>query len=111
MPPIYDQWAQCYDLSEGNRAVFIDFYSSMIRANTRSLIEFGCGTGVITSALGRRLADQHGGYDAVRVTGLDESEEMLRMARQRDGRIEWVHGNFCAPPVTGEYDLVICPFN
>src|ERR1700704_5093944 len=111
MSPIYDQWAKFYDLAEGDRSVFINFYSTLITSETRSLLEFGCGTGVITTALAQCMARHHDGYAGLRVVGLDESAEMLRIARDRDRRIEWVLGDFRLPPVGGEYDLVICCFN
>jgi ubiquinone/menaquinone biosynthesis C-methylase UbiE len=109
MPP-YDQWAEFYDFSEGDRSIFIDFYSSLITDSTRSLLDLGCGTGMITTVLAERIAKLNSGYSGIRITGLDESSEMLRIARARDTRIEWVHGNFCSPRVNGRYDLVISCF-
>jgi SAM-dependent methyltransferase len=109
MPP-YDEWANCYDMSEGDRAQHIRFYGGLITAETRSLLELGCGTGVITTALAQGMARHQSGWSGIRVTGLDESAEMLRIARARENRIEWVLGNFCSPPVVGPYDLVICCF-
>src|SRR5260370_3117091 len=111
MAPIYDQWAKCYDLSEGDRSAIVEFYRSLVAPDTRSLLELGCGTGVIAAALGSRMAQHNNGYVGLRVTGLDESVEMLRIARARSEPIEWVLGDFRAPPVSGKYDLVLCCFN
>jgi SAM-dependent methyltransferase len=111
MAPIYDQWAICYDLSEGDRSAIVEFYRSLVAPDTRSLLELGCGTGVITAALGSRMAQYNNGFAGLRLTGLDESAEMLRIARARSEPIEWVLGDFRAPPVSGKYDLVICCFN
>jgi SAM-dependent methyltransferase len=111
MPALYDSWAKYYDIAEGDRSIFIDFYSTVVAQNTRSLIELGCGTGVITAALGQLMARNQGGYAALRVTGLDESSEMLRVARARDRNIEWIRGDMRSPPVIGTYDLVLCSFN
>src|SRR5262249_36105216 len=41
----------------------------------------------------------------------DESARMLEFARARDPNIHWIQGDMRAPPVQGEFDLVICPFN
>jgi SAM-dependent methyltransferase len=111
MPPVYYQWARYYDIAEGDRSLFLDFYIPLIEPATRSVLELGCGTGVITTALARRMAELNDGYAGLRVTGLDESAEMLRVARARDDRIEWVIGDFRSPPVQAEYDLVICAYN
>ncbi|HLY44836.1 MAG TPA: class I SAM-dependent methyltransferase [Stellaceae bacterium] len=111
MESTYDQWAQYYDIAEGDRSIFLDFYVPLIGSQTRSALELGCGTGVITAALARRMAEFNNGDAGLRVTGLDESAEMLRLARARDAGIEWVQGDFRAPPIAGEYDLVLCAFN
>src|SRR5207302_7682628 len=111
MAPIYDKWAKCYDLSEGDRSAIIEFYRSLIRQDTRSLLELGCGTGLITASLGSLMAQYNNGYAGLRITGLDESVEMLRFAHTRSEPIEWILGDFRAPQVSGEYDLVICCFN
>ncbi|RPI09854.1 MAG: class I SAM-dependent methyltransferase [Actinobacteria bacterium] len=52
----------------------------------RSIIDLGCGTGLITRELARL------GYDVV---GVDPSSEMLEVARrQPDGdRVRWIHGD------------------
>jgi len=105
---VYDRWAHYYDIAEGDRSAFVELYGRLITDRVRSLLELGCGTGVITTALAQRMA-QYGNNDgATRVTGLDESAEMLRIARARDERIEWVLGDFRSPLVSGPYDLVIC---
>jgi SAM-dependent methyltransferase len=105
---VYDRWANYYDIAEGDRSIFVDLYGSLITGEIRSLLELGCGTGVITMALARRMAQRGNGNVALRVTGLDESVEMLRIARSRDQRIEWVLGDFRSPSLKGTYDLVIC---
>ena len=111
MPPVFDQWAKYYDLAEADRSVFIDFYGALVTPETQSFLELGCGTGVITTALARRIAEQHTGDTRIRVTGLDVAREMLKIAQERDPQIEWVLGDFREPPVSGEYDLIICCFN
>ena len=107
MPP-YDEWARFYDFTEGDRSKLIDFYGSLISKRTRSLLELGCGTGAVTLALAQRILEC--GAEGVRITGLDESPEMLRRARARSSEIEWVLGDLRSPPVHGSYDLIVCCF-
>jgi SAM-dependent methyltransferase len=106
----YDDWARYYDLGEGDRQPYLDFYTSLVNASTRSVLEIGCGTGVIASAIAARLRDS--GADApMRVVGFDASGPMLEIARARDPGLEWVLGDMRNPPVQGRFDLVFCCFN
>jgi SAM-dependent methyltransferase len=105
---IYDEWAAHYDVAEGDRSVFIDLYCGLLGPRIRSLLELGCGTGRITAALAQCMAQYTDGTADLRVTGLDESIEMLRVARARAPRIEWVLGDLRSPPLTGLYDFVVC---
>jgi SAM-dependent methyltransferase len=64
-----------------------EFYRRVAReCGARSVVEVGCGTGLITRSF---VAE---GYD---VTGLDPSAPMLDVARARPGaeRARWVHGD------------------
>ncbi|HLY44837.1 MAG TPA: class I SAM-dependent methyltransferase [Stellaceae bacterium] len=108
----YDSWAEFYDLVEGGRdnASLLGFYGSLITQQTRSLLELGCGTGAITAALSQIMAKCHNGYYGITISGVDVSPEMLRIARTRDRRIEWVEGSFRSPRVSGPYDMVISCF-
>jgi SAM-dependent methyltransferase len=106
----WDAWAEYYDLSTGRRAPeLIDFYGSLIEPRTQSVLDLGCGTGTITTALADRLADRGSGQ--ARVVGLDLSEKMLRVARSRDRRVEWVEGDMRSPSLSGEFDLVIASYH
>jgi 2-polyprenyl-3-methyl-5-hydroxy-6-metoxy-1,4-benzoquinol methylase len=59
-----------------------DFYVSLADENTKSVLDAGCGTGLVTVAFVR---------DGRRVAGVDPAQGMLDVARTRpDGdRIEW----------------------
>ncbi len=105
----YDGFAAYYDLSSIDREGELTFYSKLLRQSDRSLLELACGTGTITVKLAELLFGRHG--DQARVTGVDSSGDMLRYARRRDQRIEWIEGDMRAPPVSGVYDLILCPFN
>ncbi len=64
-----------------------DFYAWLAAdLGARSVVDLGCGTGLVTRELARR------GYDVVAV---DPSEQMLAAARSRpDGdRVRWIHGD------------------
>lgn len=60
-----------------------DFYLSLADGEPKSILDLGCGTGLICDAYAAR------GHD---VTGVDPSSSMLDIARQKPhgGRIEWV---------------------
>ncbi len=107
--PIYDAFAGYYDPSDIDRAAEIAFYLSLIREGDRALLELACGTGIITTRLADRILARHGA--AARIAGLDVSEEMLKIARARDPRVEWIVGDMRAPSVAGGFDIVICAFN
>jgi SAM-dependent methyltransferase len=107
----YDSWAAYYDLTDADRAPFIDFYVGLLERGTRSLLDLGCGTGTITIALSRRLRHGNRGSTARRLVGVDASPEMLRIARARDRSIEWILGDMGSPPVEGPFDIVISCFN
>jgi ubiquinone/menaquinone biosynthesis C-methylase UbiE len=100
--------ADYYDIIDIDRTSMIRFYQSLISRETRSLIELACGTGTIAVPLAAQLFQR--GRDA-RVVGVDISPKMLRIARLRDTRIEWVQGDIRSPPVAGQFDLAICCFN
>ena len=104
----FEPWAEFYDLMDRDVTPFVAFYRSMVTEDVRALLDLGCGTGTITTAL-VNAQTQHGpGRSAV---GLDESEAMLAVARDRDPGVEWVAGDMRSPPVGGPFDLVVCCFN
>jgi len=108
----YDGWADYYDLTHGrDRLPAARFYRDLITNRTRSVLELGCGTGIITSALADKLMKQHASLAGARVIGIDASAEMLRIADARDNRVEWIRGDMRNPPVSGQFDLVICCYH
>jgi SAM-dependent methyltransferase len=106
----YDALADVYDVSRADHAPFVDFYSGLLDARTRTLLELGCGTGSILAALAANLERDHG-VRPDRVAGVDASTRMLRLAAARHPRYEWIFGDIRQPPVTGRFDLVTCCFN
>jgi ubiquinone/menaquinone biosynthesis C-methylase UbiE len=67
-----------------------DWYAGLAdRLDARTIVDLGCGTGLLTAGLAR--PDRH-------VVGVEPSAPMLRVARERvtAGPITWVHGNASA---------------
>ncbi|SAL22616.1 methyltransferase type 12 [Caballeronia arvi] len=75
------------------------FYLALA-ASARHVVDLGCGTGLLACELARR------GH---RVTGIDPSPHMLRVARARpDGdTVTWIEGDAKALPFVGAADLLV----
>ena len=110
-PATYDEWAGVYDLTDRDLAPEIGFYRSLVGPDTSALLDLGCGTGTITSAVGDRIRELGRAQAAPRIVGVDHSEAMLRVARERDPEIEWRLGDVRRPPVAGPFDLAMSCFN
>lgn len=77
------------------RVAFIERHSP-----GKAVLDVGCGTGVLAS----RLAAA--GFE---VTGVDPSEGMLEVLKERDPALRAVHGSATALPFAdGEFDLTLC---
>lgn len=70
----------------------------------RSIIDLGCGTGLLTRSLARAGRT---------VIGVDPSRTMLDYARRQPGSdaVTWIHGDASALPREGAADLAICTGN
>jgi SAM-dependent methyltransferase len=81
------------------------YYRSLAdEVDARSIVDLGCGTGLLTRSLagtGRM------------VTGVDPSRTMLDYARRQPGRVlvTWVHGDASALAPSGTVDLAVCTGN
>jgi SAM-dependent methyltransferase len=107
----WNTWAEYYDLADGDRAPHVAFYSGLLNDRIRSVLELGCGTGTMASALAQRMVRRNDNAQAIRVVGVDASEGMLRVARSREAAVEWIFGDMRSPPVEGPFDLVFCCYN
>jgi SAM-dependent methyltransferase len=68
----YDPLADYYDTLRGIVGLPApQFYQDPITDRTWSVLELGCGTGIITQALANRMLEQHAGLGGVRVVGID----------------------------------------
>ncbi|GHC57446.1 class I SAM-dependent methyltransferase [Neogemmobacter tilapiae] len=95
--------AAIYDLESG-WSEDRDFYLSLAGASPISVLDLGCGTGLLTAAFARA------GH---RVTGVDPSPAMLVVARQRkDGSlVRWVEATAETFRDAGRFDLVVMTGN
>jgi SAM-dependent methyltransferase len=75
------------------------FYRQLAGAAAR-IADLGCGTGLLACALAE---------DGHRVTGIDPSAEMLRVARRRlhGDAVRWIEGDAGALAFAGPVDLVL----
>jgi SAM-dependent methyltransferase len=76
----------------------VGFYVRLAGQHPKSVLDLGCGTGVLASA----LADA--GH---RVTGVDPAAEMLAVARGRDPRVAWHDGDARTLALAARFDLVV----
>lgn len=107
-PSPYDAWASYYDIGEGDRMPFLQFYQSLLQAQTRSVLEIGCGTGILASAMRQQITARGLLAD---VAGVDLSEPMLAIARDRDPLVRWYRQDMRELDIEGRFDLVFCCFN
>ena len=98
-------WASLYDAMDVDRRPHLAFYTDLVTAQTRSLLDLGCGTGSITLAMAECM--EPGGL----VVGVDLSPKMIEIARGRAPEHRWEVGDICSPPVEGKFDLVVVCFH
>lgn len=72
--------------------------------DARSIVDLGCGTGLLTRSLAR---------PGRTVIGVDPSRTMLDFARRQPGSelLTWLHGDASVLAPTGTVDLVLCTGN
>jgi len=101
--------AWLYDLD--NRDILhadIPFYIDYAAKQNGEILELGCGTGRVAIALAKQ---------GFRVTGLDLSEQMLEVFRQKleaqpelKNKISIIHGNMACFSFDHKFSLIIAPF-
>lgn len=89
--------AAFYDLDNGWSAA--DDFCLALAADARSVLDLGCGTGLLAAALAQGRA----------VTGVDPAAAMLDIARHRPGgdRVEWVEADARTVRLGRAFDLVL----
>ena len=101
---IYTGFAPFYDRIMGDRSdevARIRSYISRYLPGARSLLELGCGTGAL-------LAGLAGDLD---VTGIDQSPQMLAVARTTMPGARLIQGDMTAFTLSTRFDVVICMFD
>ncbi len=96
--------AAIYDALDSDRSD-LDAYLAMVEEfGARSVLDLGCGTGVLALLLAER---------GIAVTGVDPSGASLEVARAKPGaeRVVWIHGDASAIPSALTVDLVTMTAN
>lgn len=77
-------------------------YCMSLAAEAESILDLGCGTGELASALAQRPGIQ-------RVAGVDPATAMLDIARKRPGgdRVAWIQGDARSVRLGERFDLVV----
>jgi ubiquinone/menaquinone biosynthesis C-methylase UbiE len=101
----YDGIAEWYDLIVAKRdyKCAADFFEDVFKkhGNVKEVLDIGCGTGSHAKYLSEK------GYS---VTGLDESESMLRIARKRAPKAKFIKGHMMNFSSEKHFDAVLCIF-
>ena len=101
----YDRIARLYDPWSVSVVEDVSFYLERARRSGGPVVELGVGTGRIAIPLAA---------DGIEVIGVDSSEGMLAVARERAGlagvEVDLRYGDLRDPPVEGPVPLVLAPF-
>jgi SAM-dependent methyltransferase len=101
----YDRIARLYDPWSASVVEDVSFYLERARRSRGPVVELGVGTGRIAIPIAA---------EGIRVIGVDSSEGMLEVARERAElagvEIDFRYGDLRDPPVEGPVPLVQAPF-
>jgi SAM-dependent methyltransferase len=101
----YDRIARLYDPWSASVVEDVSFYLERARRSGGPVVELGVGTGRIAVPLAA---------DGIEVIGVDSSEGMLAVARERAAlagvAVDLRYGDLRDPPVEGPVPLVLAPF-
>ncbi|MGI5501132.1 class I SAM-dependent DNA methyltransferase [Lentzea sp. CA-135723] len=81
--------AAVYDLFDGRRADLVPYLEIVAELEARTVLDVGCGTG----CFGTLLADA-----GLTVIGVDPALASLELARAKDSRVTWLHGDATTLP-------------
>lgn len=94
-------YAQLYENDMGNFKDDLQFYLNLIERND-NIIEFGCGTGRITSFLHKA------GYNII---GLDYSQDMLNIASKKCPRLPTIKDDITKLKLPNKFNKILVPYN
>jgi SAM-dependent methyltransferase len=101
----YDRIARLYDPWSVSVVEDVSFYLARARNSGGPVVELGVGTGRVAIPLAA---------DGIEVIGVDSSEGMLAVARERAAlagvEVDLRYGDLRDPPVEGPVPLVVAPF-
>lgn len=100
----YDSFGKFYDAVMGNRSRPAKYLSELIREakpDARKVLELGCGTGSMLKYLQRY-------YE---VSGLDTSNTMLSIARQKVPRAKLIRQDMAGFHINDQFDVICCVFD
>lgn len=77
-----------------------EFYLELAKGRSKSILDMGCGTGILACALGE---------NSHRVVGVDPAAAMLSIAKQRLGsnKVTWIEADTSGLPSHQFFDLII----
>jgi ubiquinone/menaquinone biosynthesis C-methylase UbiE len=92
---------ELYDLDNPDGEAQAYYRALADDVNARSIIDLGCGTGLLTRSFARAGRT---------VIGVDPSATMLNYARRQAGseNVTWIHGDASVLPQDGTADLAVC---
>jgi len=97
-----ERYSRFYDLEMGKFQDDLPFYRERVTI-PGSVLELGCGAG----RLCRHLAAA-----GAKVTGIDLSPSMLRLARMQSGRdIDYLCMDMTEPALSGQFDSILIPYH
>jgi SAM-dependent methyltransferase len=102
--PAYERFARFYDAAmddPGPRAARVLEFINRHRPGAATLLELGCGTGSILARL----------HAVPSLTGLDQSLEMLAVARQKVPGARLLEGELSTFSLGERFDVVVCVFD
>lgn len=91
-----DQLVQFYDYDNGLAEDHLQYLS--FATAVESVLDLGCGTGRLASALAKL-----GKY----VVGVEYAPAMLEVAKRRDSAVKWIHGDARTVRIEEQFDLII----
>ena len=98
----YDKKANAYDKFRKNCPGWTECLNLLDIKETDSILDLGCGTGVLTEKLLQ--------LNPKEILGLDPSEQMLAKAKQKlsDPKIQLTQGFMCDAPKDKQYNIIFC---
>jgi ubiquinone/menaquinone biosynthesis C-methylase UbiE len=102
--PAFDYWSRTYDNPAVQALIYRPVHSLVVRelraANASSVLDVGCGTGILLDRLQRELA--------IETVGCDWSPGMLEQARRRRSGFSLLRADAgCLPLSDGRFDAVV----